>query len=178
MDPFTDKLSLVRNVAFPENERLSIVVIPLAPMVNLPSTVINPSKLTVLPAPVGVVSPAKNALSEIVLVVAVNPAVFTCAPLLNKMPFGLTRNTRPFDCRLPKMEDTLCVVTRLSTALALVGCVKRVVSPAPMEKPCQLIMVLGALVTVRVVPLVTNIALPFITVGPMGLAHACEPHAA
>lgn len=81
------------------------------PIVNRASTLI------VLPPPVGVVFPAKKAASVIVPVVPVNAAVSTRAPELNKIPFGLTRNTRPFDCRVPRIDETLDDATRLSTAL-------------------------------------------------------------
>ena len=52
----------------------------------------------------------------------------------------------------------LLAMTRLSTA-ELADCwAKRVISLAPMEKFCQLMMVPGVLVTVRVLPLVAKLA--------------------
>jgi hypothetical protein len=45
-----------------------------------------------------------------------------------------------------------------------------VISPAPIEKLCQLMMALGELVTWSRLPAWRNAALPLTTVGPVGLA--------
>src|SRR5258706_8967036 len=85
-------------------------------------------------------------------------------------PFGFTRNTRPFDHSVPRITDGSCPTMRFRTALEVLCCWKRVASPAPIEKPCQLMIELGVLVTVRVLPTVLNDALPETTAGPVGLA--------
>ena len=100
------------------------------------------------------------------------PATSTCEPLPNRIPLGLIKNTRPFDCSCPRMRDGSLPVTRLSTALAAFCCTKRVSSPRLMPKLCQLMMVPGVLVTVSVAPLVTKLAWPFTTFGACGLAVA------
>ena len=90
------------------------------------------------------------------------------------MPLGLTRKTRPFDCSDPRMlEGLLAVVTRFSTALAGDCWMKRVISPAPIENPCQLMIAFGELVILSVLPLGTTAAVPVTTVGPVGLETAC-----
>src|SRR5687768_6219092 len=63
--------------------------------------------------------------------------------------------------------------TRLSTALAADCCWNYVAWPAPIEKPCQWMIELGELVTLRLlVPSPWICTLPFMTCGPVGLAHA------
>jgi hypothetical protein len=49
---------------------------------------------------------------------------------------------------------------------------KRVTSPAPIEKRCQLMIVLGVLVMFRTGPAGTMAALPLTTIGPVGLENA------
>jgi hypothetical protein len=49
---------------------------------------------------------------------------------------------------------------------------KRVLSPWPIEKPCQLMMAPAELVTVMALPLVLNEAVPLITCGATGRAMA------
>ncbi len=51
---------------------------------------------------------------------------------------------------------------------------KLVVSPAPIEKPCQLMMALGVLVTVRTLPTWLIAAVPLTICAPMGLAWALK----
>jgi len=86
------------------------------------------------------------------------------------MPFGLMMNTRPLDCRLPRIWLGLPPVTRLSTVLAALCWTKRVNSPVLIEKLFQLMIAPGLLVTVRVLPLRANVADPLTTVGATGLA--------
>src|SRR4029079_5033605 len=62
--------------------------------------------------------------------------------------------------------------TRFRTALAADGCTKRVVSPAPIENCCQLMIAPGLLVMERRPPFVENAAWPLTTTGPVGLAYA------
>ncbi len=47
---------------------------------------------------------------------------------------------------------------------------KRVISSCEIENCCQLMMVPGVFVTVSVLPLTTNVALPAATVPPVGFA--------
>src|SRR5262245_27993584 len=49
----------------------------------------------------------------------------------------------------------------------------RVISLTPIEKPCQLMIVLAVLVMVRVLPEVAKVALPELTLPPVGLAALC-----
>src|SRR5688572_3320907 len=49
---------------------------------------------------------------------------------------------------------------------------KRVTSPAAIEKRCQLMIVLGALVMLSTGPAGTKVALPWTTVGPVGFEKA------
>ena len=94
----------------------------------------------------------------------------TCAPLPKATPLGLMRKTCPLDCRLPRIWLGLPPSTRLSTWLELLGWTKRVVSSAPMLNCCQLMTAPLLLVTVRVLPLVVNVAAPCTTCAPCGLA--------
>src|SRR5262245_33913531 len=108
--------------------------------------------------------------------VATRPATLTCAPGPNSTPFGFTRNTLPFEVSAPWMSEPDGPTTRLSTVEDDEACWKRVVSLAPMLKPCQLMIVPLELVTVSVLPELLKVALPDTTVGPLGLASA-EPAA-
>jgi len=90
------------------------------------------------------------------------------------MPFWLIRNTRPLDCRAPRIALGSPPVTRLRTWLAELLWMKRVTSPAPMEKLFQSITVPLALVTVSTLAPPWNVALPATTVGLRGLASASE----
>ena len=112
----------------------------------------------------------KKSASDRRKVEATRPATSTCDPAPNTMPLGLIRNTRPLDCRLPRMTDGSTPVTRLSTWLVAFCCTKRVSSPRLMLNCCQLMMVPGVLVTVRVAPFCTKLACPLTTVGACGLA--------
>src|SRR4051812_23111116 len=69
------------------------------------------------------------------------------------------------------MSDGFCwESTRLRTALEPFCCRKRVISSFWIENCCQLMIVPGALVTLSVLPLETNVALPAATEPPVGLA--------
>ncbi len=68
------------------------------------------------------------------------------------------------------MLDVTPPVTRLSTADAAFCCAKRVISPEPIEKLCQLMIAPGVLVTVSALPVVAKVAAPFTTEGYRGLA--------
>ena len=83
---------------------------------------------------------------------ATRPFTSTFAPWPKTMPFGLIRNTLPFDSRLPRILLGSCPVMRLSTALLPFCWMKRVISPAWMEKLCQLMMVLGVFVIEKMLP--------------------------
>ena len=116
--------------------------------------------------------PAKKSWSLSLSDDTTRPATSTCEPLPNTMPLGLIRNTRPLDCKAPRMREGSLPVTRLSTALAAFCCTKRVSSPRLMPKLCQLMMAPGVLVTVSVAPLFWKLACPFATCGTSGLAMA------
>src|ERR1700704_916701 len=87
------------------------------------------------------------------------------------------RKTRPFDDNTPSM--TLCGMTplepttRLSTAELAEDWTKRVISLTPIEKLCQLMMALALLVIVSVLPELAKLALPELTVPPVGLPRLC-----
>src|SRR5262249_4437589 len=105
--------------------------------------------LTTAPAP-GVSAnlslPPRKSASERLRVDATSPATSTCEPAPNKMPPGLIRNTRPFDCSAPSIAEGFPVATRLSTALDADCWTKRVISLTPIEKDCQLMIEFGLLV--------------------------------
>ncbi len=103
---------------------------------------------------------------------ATRPAVSITEPAPKTMPFGLIRKTRPLDCSVPRIEDGFCVVTRLRTAEEPDCWTNLVISPAPIEKLCQLMIALGELVTWSRLPACRNAALPLTTVGTVGLAYA------
>jgi hypothetical protein len=90
--------------------------------------------------------PARKSAFERLRVDATSPATSICAPAPKRMPLGLMRNTRPFDCRAPRIEEGFCAMTRFNTALEADCWRKRVISLAPIEKLCQLMMALGELV--------------------------------
>ena len=52
---------------------------------------------------------------------ATRPLTLTDAPLPNRMPLGLTRNTLPLAERLPKIADGSGPSTRLSATELLLG---------------------------------------------------------
>ena len=63
------------------------------------------------------------------------------------MPLGLIRNTRPLDCSVPRIEDGFWVLTRFRTADRFDCWMNLVISAAPIEKLCQLMIAPGELVT-------------------------------
>ena len=121
--------------------------------------------------------PARKSASPRSRVEATRPPTSIRAPWPKTIPFGLIRNTRPFDCSRPSRLDGSWPTTRLRTALLAFCWTKRVSSSGAIEKPCQLMIVPGALVTVSVLPLVERSALPATTFAPVGLASALPPNA-
>ena len=91
-------------------------------------------------------------------------------PAPKVMPFGLISSTRPFDCNAPKMTDGFTPTTRFKTVLEADCCRKRVISLAPIEKPCQLMIEPGEFVTCSKLPLLVKETWPLMTVAPVGLA--------
>ena len=124
--------------------------------------------------------PARKSSFEIFSVEATNPATSILALAPKNMPFGLIRKTRPFDCKVPRMIEGSTPTTRLSTVLAADCWMKRVVSAAPIENCCQLMIAPGVLMTDNKPPLLVMLARPLTTVGPTGFAYANRPakHAA
>jgi hypothetical protein len=116
--------------------------------------------------------PVRKSASMMLSVDATRPAVSMWAPAPNTMPFGLIRKTRPLELSVPRIAEASPLTTRLSTALAAFCWMNFVVSPAPIEKPCQLMMLPGVFVTVRTLPWLLNVAWPWVTTGPTGLAQA------
>src|ERR1039458_5638286 len=102
--------------------------------------------------------PARKSALLRLRVEATSPATSTVAPAPKTMPPGLMRNTRPLDCSVPRILEGLLLMTRLSTEDEALCWTKRVISFAPIEKPCQLMMVPGVLVTLRVLPVVAKLA--------------------
>ena len=100
--------------------------------------------------------PARKSASPRSRVEATRPPTSIRAPAPKTMPFGLIRKTRPFDCSRPSRRDGSWPTTRLRTALLRVCWTKRVSSSGAIEKPCQLMIVPGALVTVSVLPAETT----------------------
>ena len=116
--------------------------------------------------------PARNSLSATLRVEARKLAVSIRAPWPISTPLGLIRNTRPFDCNEPRIWDSLRPVTRLSTAEAEFVWTNFAASLAPMEKPCQLMIVRSLrLVTVVVAPLCAIVAEPATVLPPVGPAY-------
>ncbi len=102
---------------------------------------------------------------------ATSDPTLTDAPLPNRMPFGLTRNTLPLADRLPKIPEGLGPSTRLSATELLLGWMNWTASPAAMPKLCQLIAVFWVVcVMVVLTPLVAMPAPPAATTPPAGPA--------
>jgi hypothetical protein len=116
--------------------------------------------------------PARKSASLSCKVEAVNPATSTRASRPNRMPFGLITNTRPFDCSAPRIWLGSWPTMRLSTALFASCCRKRVISPALIEKLCQLMIVFGVFVIENTLPCWTKLAWPATTWGAVGAACA------
>src|SRR6516225_6227603 len=121
--------------------------------------------------------PERKSASDRLRLEATKPATSMRALAPIAMPLELSRNTRPLEDSTPSI--TLCGIapllptTRFNTAEELPDCKKRVTSLAPIEKLCQLMMVLAVLVIVRVLPELAKLALPAPTVPPVGLAKLC-----
>ena len=133
--------------------------------------------LTMLPAfaiAVKLLRPAAKSAFERFNVEATSPPTSIREPPPNTMPLGLSKNTRPFDCKEPRMADGSPPTTRLSTALAVVCWMNRVTSFWPMPKLCQLMTAPGVLVTVSVLPLEPNVAPPLTTTPPVGMASTVD----
>src|SRR5476651_829349 len=122
-----------------------------------PGVVIVPWLLT-LPAPAlptKLFLPARKSASLMFRLDATRPLTSTRDPAPNMTPFGLIKNTLPFDCSAPRIWLGSWPVMRLSTLLSLFCWMKRVMSLAPIEKLCQL-----------------KLAGPATTCGALGLACA------
>src|SRR5688572_24829722 len=91
--------------------------------------------------------PDKKCASDMFVALTVNAAVSTTAPGPNTTPLGLIRNTRPFEVSCPRILEMSGPTTRFSTTLAADCCWNCVSWPAPIEKPCQLMIEFGELVT-------------------------------
>ena len=119
--------------------------------------------------------PARKSESVICSVEAANPATSTTAPPPMNTPLGLMRNTRPLDSSCPRMLEDPLPITRLSTAELAPDWMNRVNSSEPIEKPCQLITVPGALVMLRDLPTWLKLAAPATTCAPVGFASTLAP---
>src|SRR2546428_14046064 len=121
--------------------------------------------------------PFRKSWSDRFRLEATNPATSMRALDPITMPLELSRNTRPLEASTPSI--TLCWITpfapttRLSTAEDREDCRNCVISLTPIEKLCQLMMALALLVIVRVLPELAKVALPELTVPPVGLARLC-----
>src|SRR6266446_9845642 len=121
--------------------------------------------------------PLRKSWSDRFRLEATNPATSMRALDPIAMPLELSRNTRPLEASTPSI--TLCGMTpfapttRLSTAEDPEDCRNRVISLTPIEKLCQLMMALALLVIVNVLPELAKLALPELTVPPVGLARLC-----
>src|SRR3972149_3469071 len=118
--------------------------------------------------------PATKALSETASVEATRPCTSMRAEGPKTTPFGFTSQTRPLDCSTPRIDEASGPRTRLRTPLWADCWMNRVASLAPMEKPRQLMIVPGVLVTVRAPACCEKTALPTTTCGPAGNAHAAD----
>ncbi len=122
--------------------------------------------------------PARKSWFDSARLDATRPATSTRASRPNSTPFGLIRNTLPFDCKEPRILLGSCPVMRFSTLLPAFCWTKRVISPWLTEKLCQLMMVLGVFVIVNRLPCWLNVAWPCTTCGKTGLAWAALKQAA
>lgn len=103
---------------------------------------------------------------------ATSPLTAICAPVPNRIPLGLMRKTRPFDCEAPTICDGFYLTTRLGTLLLALCWMKRAASLLPIEKLCQLITAPVVLVTDSGLPCCANLAWTLTTCGPSGLTSA------
>ncbi len=114
-----------------------------------PDGVVIVPALPTLPAaasPLKLFLPARKSAFEIARLDATRPLTSTREPAPKITPFGLIRNTLPFDCSEPRIWVGLWPVMRLSTLLSALCWMKRVISSGATEKLRQLMMVLGVLV--------------------------------
>src|SRR5262245_9166115 len=116
--------------------------------------------------------PARKSWLLRLSVEATSPATSILAPSPTRIPEGLIRNTRPLEVSVPSSTEGSCPTTRLSTLEAALCWMKRVVSPGAIEKPCQLMIAPGVLVTFSVEPRCAIDACPLTTCGPTGLPRA------
>src|SRR5215470_2026008 len=79
---------------------------------------------------------------EMSSVEATSPPTLTCAFLPNRTPAELTMKTCPLALSAPEMTLVSLPITRLRVTDELPGWLKLTVSFAPIENPCQLMMVL------------------------------------
>src|SRR5262245_14829931 len=86
--------------------------------------------------------PAMKSEFEMSSVETTSPPTLTWAPLLNRTPAELTRNTCPLALSAPEMTLVSLPMTRLSVTDELLGWLKLTVSLAPIEKVCQLMIAL------------------------------------
>ena len=84
--------------------------------------------------------PAMKSALLICSVDATKEPTLTCAPGANKIPAGLTMNTRPLACNAPMICVTLPSMTRFSKAAWLFGWKILTRSLAPMLNDCQLMI--------------------------------------
>ena len=78
---------------------------------------------------------------DISSVEATKPLTSTCAPLPKSTPLGLTKNTRPFAVKLPKMYEGSALNTRFNAALCELGCEKLTPAFCPILNDCQLTII-------------------------------------
>src|SRR5215469_11551206 len=98
------------------------------------------------------------------------------APFPNRMPFGFTRNTCPFDVMFPKMLEGLLPMTRFRMVAELSGCRNCTYWFAPTEKDCQLITAFWLVWVILVVFAfgAAMVAAPPTTCPPVGFANATK----
>ncbi len=102
--------------------------------------------------------PARKSWLLRLSVEATSPATSMRAPGPIRMPLGLTRKTRPFEVSAPRMTERSGPMTRLRTLEAALCWMNRVVSLAPIENPCQLMIAPGLLVMLSDRPTLEKLA--------------------
>src|SRR5688572_1554745 len=107
--------------------------------------------------------------SERARVEATSPPTFTLEPFPNNIPFGLIRKILPLAVRSPRISDGSAPSTRLSATELELGWTKTTLLSLPIENVCQLIAACWLdWVMVTVWPLLEMVALPAVTVPPVG----------